>query len=159
MKGPHCALCSLHPWPPAAACCGLSTNIHDTCRPSGDIWGDCEQSGGWPSEDFREAQDLVCLFGIKFKIMCLHNLPSSEVSFHFWLEGSEERLANVRYEEAYTFLASIASQKDIEKGNNFMMLNEPHFFLTLYLRPCDATSCTIPRNYSSWSCIRLGPYS
>lgn len=39
MKGPHCALCSLHPWPLAAACCGHSTNIHNTCRPSGDIWG------------------------------------------------------------------------------------------------------------------------
>lgn len=61
------------------------------------------------------------------------------------------------YEQAYAFLASIASGKDTEKGNNWMMLYEPHFSLTLYLRPCDAASRTISYNYSLRSCIRPVP--
>lgn len=80
MKGPLCALRSLHRWPLAAACCGHSTNIHDTCWPSGDIWGRLWRQ----SKGLRKPQVLVGLFGVKFKWMRPHDLPLLETSLRFW---------------------------------------------------------------------------
>lgn len=55
---------------------------------------------------------------------------SSQLQFEKAQKGNW-RLTNALYEEASAFLPSIASGKDTEKGNNWMMLYEPHFFLSL----------------------------